>query len=147
MGARADCYSAAIRAAAGSKESALVGSASTRESLELNAKIYGITRQSLLCRTAGEMTELLAVKDKLDVKRARAFAGGADEDGVDRVTAATSRKSCSSTSPPLGWTWFHKRRCGNFCASIMRKRQYDDSADEPLHGGHPGVTAAWGDHH
>ncbi len=37
-----------------------------RESLELNAKIYGIARESYE-RTVGEMTELLAVKDKLDV--------------------------------------------------------------------------------
>src|SRR5271168_3304499 len=37
-----------------------------RESLELNAKIYGIARESFE-RTVGEMTELLAVKDKLDV--------------------------------------------------------------------------------
>ena len=37
-----------------------------RESLELNAKIYGIPANSL-DRTVGEMTELLAVKDKLNV--------------------------------------------------------------------------------
>jgi ABC-2 type transport system ATP-binding protein len=37
-----------------------------RESLELNARIYGIPRDSLE-RTVGEMTELLAVKDKLNV--------------------------------------------------------------------------------
>src|SRR6266545_684952 len=37
-----------------------------RESLELNAKIYGITQDSFE-RTVGEMTELLAVKDKLNV--------------------------------------------------------------------------------
>jgi ABC-2 type transport system ATP-binding protein len=37
-----------------------------RESLELNAKIYGIARESFE-RTVDEMTELLAVKDKLDV--------------------------------------------------------------------------------
>jgi len=37
-----------------------------RESLELNAKIYGIP-DAVLNRTVAEMTELLAVKDKLDV--------------------------------------------------------------------------------
>jgi len=37
-----------------------------RESLELNAKIYGIPRNSFE-RTVSEMTELLAVKDKLNV--------------------------------------------------------------------------------
>src|SRR5580698_2798407 len=37
-----------------------------RESLELNAKIYGIPRDSFE-RTVAEMTELLAVKDKLNV--------------------------------------------------------------------------------
>src|ERR1700744_3025387 len=37
-----------------------------RESLELNAKIYGISDVELE-RTVGEMTELLAVKDKLNV--------------------------------------------------------------------------------
>ena len=37
-----------------------------RESLELNAKIYGIP-QDRFERTVGEMTELLAVKDKLNV--------------------------------------------------------------------------------
>ena len=37
-----------------------------RESLELNAKIYGIP-DDILERTVGEMTELLAVKDKLNV--------------------------------------------------------------------------------
>lgn len=37
-----------------------------RESLELNAKIYGIPRASLE-RTVSEMTELLDVKDKLNV--------------------------------------------------------------------------------
>jgi ABC-2 type transport system ATP-binding protein len=37
-----------------------------RESLELNAKIYGIPRDSF-DRTVSEMTELLAVKDKLNV--------------------------------------------------------------------------------
>src|SRR5579862_426001 len=37
-----------------------------RESLELNAKIYGIPRDSLE-RTVAEMTELLDVKDKLNV--------------------------------------------------------------------------------
>ena len=37
-----------------------------RESLELNARIYGISRQSL-DRTVSEMTELLSVKDKLNV--------------------------------------------------------------------------------
>ena len=37
-----------------------------RESLELNAKIYGIPRESL-DRTVAEMTELLDVKDKLNV--------------------------------------------------------------------------------
>jgi ABC-2 type transport system ATP-binding protein len=37
-----------------------------RESLELNAKIYGIPRNSFE-RTVSEMTELLSVKDKLDV--------------------------------------------------------------------------------
>lgn len=37
-----------------------------RESLELNARIYGISRDSLE-RTVGEMTELLAVRDKLNV--------------------------------------------------------------------------------
>jgi ABC-2 type transport system ATP-binding protein len=37
-----------------------------RESLELNAKIYGIPDQ-VLERTIAEMTELLAVKDKLNV--------------------------------------------------------------------------------
>src|SRR6195256_49438 len=37
-----------------------------RESLELNAKIYGIPRDSFE-RTVSEMTELLAVKDKLNV--------------------------------------------------------------------------------
>ena len=37
-----------------------------RESLELNAKIYGIPRASF-DRTVAEMTELLAVKDKLNV--------------------------------------------------------------------------------
>src|ERR1700744_6424638 len=37
-----------------------------RESLDLNAKIYGIS-QSALERTVGEMSELLAVKDKLNV--------------------------------------------------------------------------------
>jgi ABC-2 type transport system ATP-binding protein len=37
-----------------------------RESLELNARIYGIPRDSFE-RTVGEMTELLAVKDKLNV--------------------------------------------------------------------------------
>ena len=37
-----------------------------RESLELNAKIYGIAKAGFE-RTVGEMTELLAVKDKLNV--------------------------------------------------------------------------------
>src|SRR6266704_3130418 len=37
-----------------------------RESLELNAKIYGIGA-AIMERTVGEMTELLAVKDKLNV--------------------------------------------------------------------------------
>ena len=37
-----------------------------RESLELNAKIYGISRETL-DRTVAQMTELLAVKDKLNV--------------------------------------------------------------------------------
>ncbi len=37
-----------------------------RESLELNAKIYGIARADFE-RTVGEMTELLTVKDKLNV--------------------------------------------------------------------------------
>src|SRR5437773_11271704 len=37
-----------------------------RESLELNAKIYGIP-DDVLERTVGEMTELLAVRDKLNV--------------------------------------------------------------------------------
>ncbi|MDB6124238.1 MAG: ybhF 3 [Pedosphaera sp.] len=37
-----------------------------RESLELNAKIYGISRESLE-KTVDEMTSLLAVKDKLNV--------------------------------------------------------------------------------
>jgi ABC-2 type transport system ATP-binding protein len=37
-----------------------------RESLELNAKIYGIS-DSALERTVAEMSELLAVRDKLDV--------------------------------------------------------------------------------
>jgi len=37
-----------------------------RESLELNAKIYGISRETL-DRTVAHMTELLAVKDKLNV--------------------------------------------------------------------------------
>src|SRR6202000_1422668 len=37
-----------------------------RESLELNAKIYGIS-DAALDRIVGEMTELLAVKDKLNV--------------------------------------------------------------------------------
>src|SRR6185312_4643417 len=37
-----------------------------RESLELNAKIYGIP-DNVLERTVGEMTELLMVKDKLNV--------------------------------------------------------------------------------
>src|SRR6266404_1952711 len=37
-----------------------------RESLDLNAKIYGITRDSFE-RTVAEMTDLLAVKDKLNV--------------------------------------------------------------------------------
>src|SRR5437867_10680606 len=37
-----------------------------RESLELNAKIYGIPAPTLE-RTVGEMTELLAVRDKLNV--------------------------------------------------------------------------------
>jgi ABC-2 type transport system ATP-binding protein len=37
-----------------------------RESLELNAKIYGIPRATME-RTVGEMSELLAVKDKLNV--------------------------------------------------------------------------------
>src|ERR1700761_518635 len=37
-----------------------------RESLELNAKIYGIPRDSFE-RTVAEMTDLLAVKDKLNV--------------------------------------------------------------------------------
>src|SRR6185369_5980878 len=37
-----------------------------RESLELNAKIYGIP-QDRFDRTVGELTELLAVKDKLNV--------------------------------------------------------------------------------
>src|SRR3954467_9759496 len=37
-----------------------------RESLELNAKIYGIP-DDVLNRTVGEMTELLAVRDKLNV--------------------------------------------------------------------------------
>jgi ABC-2 type transport system ATP-binding protein len=37
-----------------------------RESLDLNAKIYGIPSETLE-RTIGEMTELLAVKDKLNV--------------------------------------------------------------------------------
>src|SRR6267378_3934621 len=37
-----------------------------RESLELNAQIYGITRAEL-DRTVSEMTELLAVREKLDV--------------------------------------------------------------------------------
>ena len=37
-----------------------------RESLELNARIYGIPRDSFE-RTVAEMTELLAVKDKLNV--------------------------------------------------------------------------------
>src|SRR6059058_658540 len=37
-----------------------------RESLELNARIYGIPRDSF-DRTVGEMTELLSVKDKLNV--------------------------------------------------------------------------------
>ena len=37
-----------------------------RESLELNAKIYGIDR-SIFERTVGELTEMLSVKDKLNV--------------------------------------------------------------------------------
>src|SRR5205085_9265565 len=37
-----------------------------RESLELNAKIYGIPKNSFE-RTVADMTELLAVKDKLNV--------------------------------------------------------------------------------
>src|ERR1700752_3240422 len=37
-----------------------------RESLELNARIYGLPRD-LFERTVGDMTELLAVKDKLNV--------------------------------------------------------------------------------
>src|SRR5437016_3807687 len=37
-----------------------------RESLELNAKIYGISAETLE-RTVAEMSELLAVRDKLDV--------------------------------------------------------------------------------
>jgi ABC-2 type transport system ATP-binding protein len=37
-----------------------------RESLDLNGKIYGI-EPSVMTRTVGELTEMLAVKDKLDV--------------------------------------------------------------------------------
>ena len=45
-----------------------------RESLELNAKIYGIP-QDRFDRTVGELTELLECQRQAECQRARAFAG------------------------------------------------------------------------
>jgi len=55
----------AIRPAAGQKNQ-LWWDLPARESLELNSKIYGI-EPAVFARTVAELTEMLAVQDKLDV--------------------------------------------------------------------------------
>jgi len=60
-----------------------------RESLNLNAKIYGID-DSVFKRTVQELSELLTVTDKLDVPCA-IIAGRAHEDGTDRGAPASTQ--------------------------------------------------------
>ena len=87
-----------------------------RESLELNAKIYGIPADRFE-RTVAEMTRTARRQRQAQRHRARTFPRRADENGTDRRRCCISPKCCFSTSRPSAWTWFRKKPCANFCAS------------------------------
>ena len=82
------------------------------DSLELNAKIYGIERREFE-RTLGELTEILDVKDKLNVMVRELSLG--ERMKMEMIAALLHRPRCSSwTNPPLAWTWLPKTRSARF---------------------------------
>ena len=81
-GASSPCCSA--------RKTSFGGTCPARESLELNAKIYGIPKDPF-DRTVAEMTELLDVKDKLNVSVRELSLGERMKMELDRLAAAQTR--------------------------------------------------------
>jgi len=107
---------------------------SARESLELTP---GLRHPERLVRAhRGEMTELLAVKDKLNVMVRELSLG--ERMKMELIASLLHSRNSILDERPSASTLFRKRPCANFSA-ITTRRADDHRAHQPLHGGHPGT--------
>ena len=105
-----------------------------RESLELNAKIYGIDTASFQ-RTVDELTELLRVKDKLNVMVRELSLG--ERMKMELIAALLHQpKVLFLDEPTMASTSL--RENGARVLAIQHPARHH-SAHQPLHGGRPGL--------
>ncbi len=102
-----------------------------RESLELNAKIYGIERASL-DRTVAEMTELLDVKDKLNVSVRELSLG--ERMKMELIASLLHKpRVLFLDEPTIGLDVTSQKTVREFLAGIQCARKDDHPADEPVY--------------
>ena len=108
-----------------------------RESLELNAKIYGIPRDSFE-RTVAEMTELLAVKDKLNVIVRELSLG--ERMKMELIASLLHQpRVLFLDEPTIGLDVVSQKTVREFLREYNARRKDHHPAHQPLHGGHPGT--------
>ncbi len=110
-----------------------------RESLELNAKIYGIAQDSHFQRTVDEMTSLLNVGDKLNVMvREKKLNRWAKRMKMELIAALLHQPQSVAAGRTDDWPGRHFAKNGaRISARLQCPPPDDDFAHEPLHGGHP----------
>ena len=111
-----------------------------RESLELNAKIYGIPADRFE-RTVAEMTELLAVKDKLNVSVRELSLGERMKMELIASLLHQPKVLVPRRTDHRPGRDFAKDR-PRFHPPPQRGAKDHDFAHQPLHGRHPGTLRA-----
>ena len=112
-----------------------------RESLELNAKIYGIPKDRFE-QTVGEMTELLNVKDKLNVSVRELSLG--ERMKMELIASLLHQpKVLFLDEPTIGLDVTSQKTVRDFIRppTTPQRRRTTIPADEPLHAGrHSGIV-------
>ena len=108
-----------------------------RESLELNSKIYGI-EPAAFARTVAELTEMLAVKDKLDVMVRELSLG--ERMKMELIAALLHQpRVLFLDEPTIGLDVVSQKIVREFLRHYNATPEDHHPADQPLHDRHPGA--------
>ena len=111
-----------------------------RESLELNARIYGIPRLAYGAAVA-EMSELLRVRDKLNVSVRELSLG--ERMKMELIASLLHQpKVLFLDEPTIGLDVVSQKIVREFLRDHNRTPPDHHSAHQPLHGRHPGALPA-----